>query len=61
MTKEWQEASNKRALELKLDPISGALSSVSPRRASYSRADFFVFRAGISSEGYKGPGFVQSK
>ncbi|KAK7455299.1 Cytochrome c oxidase subunit 5B, mitochondrial [Stygiomarasmius scandens] len=38
MTKEWQEASNERALEQKLNPITG-----------------------ISSEGYKGPGFVQSK
>ncbi|TFK46690.1 cytochrome c oxidase subunit IV [Heliocybe sulcata] len=38
MTREWQEKSNERAKELKLDPISG-----------------------ISSEGYSGKGFVQSK
>ncbi|KAF9053283.1 cytochrome c oxidase subunit IV-domain-containing protein [Panaeolus papilionaceus] len=38
MTKEWQEASNERALEMNLNPISG-----------------------ISSEGYQGKGFVQSK
>jgi len=35
MTKEWQEATNDRAREMKIDPISG-----------------------ISSEGYKGKGFV---
>ncbi|KAF8147565.1 cytochrome c oxidase subunit IV-domain-containing protein [Crassisporium funariophilum] len=38
LTKEWQEASNERALEMKLNPITG-----------------------ISSEDYKGKGFVQSK
>jgi len=38
MTKEWQEASNERARELNLDPITG-----------------------VSSEGYSGKGFVQSK
>ncbi|KAJ3500395.1 hypothetical protein NMY22_g19274 [Coprinellus aureogranulatus] len=38
MTKEWQEASNERAKEMKLNPITG-----------------------ITSEGYKGTGFVQSK
>ncbi|PWN53298.1 putative cytochrome-c oxidase chain V precursor [Violaceomyces palustris] len=37
MTKEWQEATNERALEMKQNPISG-----------------------ISSEGYKGKGHVQS-
>jgi len=37
-TKEWEEATNERALELKLNPITG-----------------------ISSEGYKGKGFVVSK
>lgn len=36
MTKEYQEQMNKRALEEKLNPITG-----------------------ISSEGYKGRGFVQ--
>ncbi|KDR69311.1 hypothetical protein GALMADRAFT_256153 [Galerina marginata CBS 339.88] len=36
LTKEWQEASNERALEMKINPITG-----------------------ISSEGYKGKGFVQ--
>ncbi|KAJ7598704.1 COX4, subunit IV of cytochrome c oxidase [Mycena floridula] len=38
INKEWEEASNERALEQKMNPISG-----------------------ISSEGYKGKGFVQSK
>jgi len=38
MSKEWQEASNERAIEQKLNPITG-----------------------ISSEGYSGKGFVQSK
>ncbi|KZT19308.1 cytochrome c oxidase subunit IV [Neolentinus lepideus HHB14362 ss-1] len=38
MTREWQEASNERAKEQKINPISG-----------------------ISSEGYSGKGFVQSK
>ncbi|KIJ92863.1 hypothetical protein K443DRAFT_685014 [Laccaria amethystina LaAM-08-1] len=38
LTKEWEEASNERALEMKLNPITG-----------------------ISSEGYTGKGFVQSK
>ncbi|KAH9484560.1 Cytochrome c oxidase polypeptide 5, mitochondrial [Psilocybe cubensis] len=38
MTKEWQEASNERAIEAKINPITG-----------------------ISSEGYTGKGFVQSK
>ncbi|PPQ81119.1 hypothetical protein CVT25_014758 [Psilocybe cyanescens] len=38
LTKEWQEASNERALEAKINPITG-----------------------ISSEGYSGKGFVQSK
>ncbi|PPR02200.1 hypothetical protein CVT24_011427 [Panaeolus cyanescens] len=38
MTKEWQEASNERAIEMKLNPITG-----------------------ITSEGYQGKGFVQSK
>ncbi|KAF8645457.1 hypothetical protein AX16_007811 [Volvariella volvacea WC 439] len=38
LTKEWEEATNERALEMKLNPISG-----------------------ISSEGYKGKGFVTQK
>ncbi|KAJ2921033.1 hypothetical protein H1R20_g16060, partial [Candolleomyces eurysporus] len=38
ITKEWEEASNQRALEMKLNPITG-----------------------ISSEGYTGKGFVQTK
>ncbi|KII88273.1 hypothetical protein PLICRDRAFT_41432 [Plicaturopsis crispa FD-325 SS-3] len=38
LTKEWEEASNERALEAKINPITG-----------------------ISSEGYSGKGFVQSK
>jgi cytochrome c oxidase subunit 4 len=38
LTKEWQEASNERAIEQKMNPITG-----------------------ISSEGYKGKGFVTHK
>ncbi|KAH8106904.1 cytochrome c oxidase subunit IV-domain-containing protein [Cristinia sonorae] len=38
LNKEWEQASNERAIEQKMDPITG-----------------------ISSEGYKGPTFVQSK
>jgi cytochrome c oxidase subunit 4 len=38
ITKEWEEAANERALEQKMNPISG-----------------------ISSEGYKGKGFVTHK
>ncbi|KAH8832548.1 COX4, subunit IV of cytochrome c oxidase [Flagelloscypha sp. PMI_526] len=38
MTREWQEASNERAKEMKLNPITG-----------------------ITSEGYSGKGFIQSK
>jgi len=38
ITKEWEEASNERAREAKLNPITG-----------------------ISSEGYKGKGFVTHK
>ncbi|KAI0080544.1 COX4, subunit IV of cytochrome c oxidase [Panus rudis PR-1116 ss-1] len=38
LNKEWEEASNQRAIEQKMDPISG-----------------------ITSEGYKGSGFVQHK
>jgi len=38
MTKEWQEAENERAKDLKLNPITG-----------------------ITSEDYKGPGFVTEK
>ncbi|KAK0463527.1 COX4, subunit IV of cytochrome c oxidase [Desarmillaria tabescens] len=37
ITKEWQEASNERAIEQKMNPLTG-----------------------ISSKGYKGPGFVQN-
>jgi len=36
LNKEWEEAANKRAIEMKLNPITG-----------------------VSSEGYKGKGFVQ--
>ncbi|KAI0047492.1 cytochrome c oxidase subunit IV [Auriscalpium vulgare] len=38
LTREWEEAANERAKELKLNPITG-----------------------VSSEGYTGKGFVQSK
>ncbi|KAJ3566012.1 hypothetical protein NP233_g7266 [Leucocoprinus birnbaumii] len=38
MTREWEEASNERAKEMKLNPITG-----------------------ITSEGYSGKGFVQTK
>jgi len=57
MTKEWQEASNERALEQKLNPITGVYSAFAGCAGYLSQ----LFLAGISSEGYKGPGFVQSK
>ncbi|KAH7107689.1 cytochrome c oxidase subunit V [Auriculariales sp. MPI-PUGE-AT-0066] len=49
MTREWQEETNRIALERKQDPITGSLSSWSagPNR--------------IASEGYKGEGHIQSK
>ena len=55
LTGEWQEASNNRTHEQNLDPITGVSSPLS----------FFCARpltspSGISSEGYKGKGFVQN-
>jgi hypothetical protein len=53
MTKEWQEATNKRALEMNLNPITGACVVI-PSLSSM----LTVWDTGISSEGYKGTGFV---
>ena len=63
LTKEWQEASNERAKELNLNPITGMYSTnynILCRLISYMRLFSFLF-LGISSEGYSGKGFVQAK
>jgi hypothetical protein len=69
ISKEWEEASNERALEQKLNPITGELVRV--LHISYSAFFSFLFGvyrhvadgsfAGISSEGYAGKGFVTHK
>ncbi len=56
LTKEWQEASNERALERKQNPITGA--NTAGRPVSPNLTPLVI---GISSEGYKGKGFVTSK
>ena len=62
LTKEWQEASNERAREAKLDPITGAYRFLTKfldlTRACVDRA---LCHLGISSEGYSGKGFVIPK
>ena len=55
LTREWQEASNDRAREQNLDPITGASSP-----PSFFCARPLTSPSGISSEGYKGKGFVQN-
>lgn len=57
MTKEWQEASNERARELNLDPITGKCS----RRPFLGLQSYPNPLPGVPSEGYSGKGFVQSK
>ena len=55
MTKEWQEASNQRAKEQKINPITGTLySKLNSVKSSY-------VDIGVSSEDYKGQGFVTTK
>ena len=55
MTKEWQEASNQRAKEQKINPITGMWhSELISLKSSY-------VDIGISSEDYKGQGFVTTK
>jgi len=58
ITKEWEEASNERAKELKINPISGPYTFLTFIR-------FFSWSVtvllGISSEGYSGKGFVTHK
>ena len=67
LTKEWQEASNERALEMKLNPITGVYFPISlaPLAPLLVVRGFWVLTPpitlGISSEGYTGKGFVQSK
>ena len=56
ISKEWEEASNQRALEQKMNPISGQFSSVL-RPALLPH----VLHTGIASEGYTGKGFVTHK
>ena len=61
LTKEWQEATNERAKEMNLNPITG-MCPHSPEFFNLSNAGFFLFPLpGISSEGYSGKGFVQAK
>lgn len=58
MTKEWQEATNKRAREMNLNPITGLFYFYTPSVLfGMANADGLRF-TGISSEGYKGTGFV---
>lgn len=70
MSKEWQEASNERAKEMKLNPITGTSSSLRPSSTHWAlipqipmERDELVtdirFLLGISSADYKGKGFVQ--
>ncbi|KAG8715885.1 Cytochrome c oxidase subunit 5A [Ceratobasidium sp. 394] len=54
-TKEYQEAMNERAKEQKMNPITGQ------RICPCSRSRILTSVAGITSEGYKGTGFVVSK
>lgn len=54
MSKEWQEASNERAKEQKMNPISGKLYLMYFSNP-YTELRFFT---GITSEGYSGKGFV---
>lgn len=63
ITREWEEASNQRALEMKLNPITGMYSPFVPRGLiSFYLTGVCVFLSlGISSEGYSGKGFVQTK
>ena len=89
MSKEWQEATNERAIEQKLNPISGmfletfplipaypgfayrALNRLLPRLSVSLLTSLPIFGGcndsnqpllpGITSEGYSGKGFVQSK
>lgn len=56
MTKEWEEATNERAREMKLNPITGTCSSITPLPYPNNNSR----HVGISSEGYSGKGFVQS-
>jgi len=63
MSKEWQEASNERAIEQKLNPISGTFLGFCFVSMSLITLRFLLlfFLLGIASEGYSGKGFVQSK
>jgi len=53
ISREWQEASNQRAKEMNLNPISG--QSLLCRFVLYV---LLIIILGISSEEYKGKGFV---
>src|ERR1700691_3056242 len=70
LTKEWQEASNERAIEQKMNPITGTFLPPSYHSLRFlappgSMANFVLPQPpplpGISSEGYKGKGFVTHK
>lgn len=58
ISKEWEEASNERALEQKMNPISGIYLPNSLKTHVDVELGFFT---GISSEGYSGTGFVTHK
>jgi cytochrome c oxidase subunit 4 len=58
ITKEWEEASNERAKEHKMNPITGSwYSPIFAVLSNFAHAGFL----GISSEGYSGKGFVTHK
>ena len=57
ISKEWEEASNERALEANLDPITGE----NPHPPYRCPTAALTLASGISSEGYSGKGFVTHK
>lgn len=52
---------NQRAIEQKMDPISGVYSPSNPFISSRVSDVVSRFLSGITSEGYKGKGFVTHK
>lgn len=58
LTREWQEASNERAREQKLDPITGM--SCLPPIVIPDSTWCATIAIGISSQGYSGKGFVEN-
>jgi hypothetical protein len=61
LTKECEEASNIRAREMKINPITSVRVRISyPYLGTHTLISIFTWSTGISSEGYSGKGFVQS-